>query len=232
MRRLVIPEVGGNHGFVELVNDNLGNDTILDIVTRSARVSLANDDKVYSLSRNKKLFKYLIKNRHTSPLEHVSFTFHISAPLFVAVHFWRHRTAKVNAISARYTEVEDAFYTPEEFRSQSKDNRQASVPGGIDNQDYLHSVWEVAVKYAYDVYKHLLDKGVAREQARAILPEGRFTRWYWTMDLHNLLHFLSLRLADGAQYETRLYAQAINDILSERDESSWKVIEEVGFEGL
>lgn len=222
----------GAEAFVEHVGDNVDESGIVGMVVRAARVSFANDSKSYSDERDANLFKYLVENRHLSPLEHVVVSFHISAPLFVAVHFWRHRTASVNAVSARYVKISDSFYVPEKLRAQAGDNKQASVEASFPDEPAILARWRQAVEEQYSVYEWMLSKGVSREQARALLPEGRFTRWYWTMDLRNLLHFLSLRLDAGAQYETRQYALAIAEIMKELDPSSWNLIEAIGFDGL
>lgn len=222
----------GANAFVELIGDNIDDSGMVGMVVRAARVSFANDAKTYSDERDANLFKYLIEHRHLSPLEHVVLSFHISAPLFVAVHFWRHRTASVNAVSARYVKIDDDFYIPDKLRAQASNNKQASVEAVFQDEAAILARWRQAVEEQYSVYEWMLSKGVSREQARALLPEGRFTRWYWTMDLRNLLHFLSLRLDEGAQFETRLYAKAIAEIMEERDASSWNLIKSIGFEGL
>ena len=128
--------------------------------------------------------------------------------------------------------IDDDFYIPDKLRAQASNNKQASVEAVFQDEAAILARWRQAVEEQYSVYEWMLSKGVSREQARALLPEGRFTRWYWTMDLRNLLHFLSLRLDEGAQFETRLYAKAIAEIMEERDASSWNLIKSIGFEGL
>jgi thymidylate synthase (FAD) len=198
-------------GFVELVNAP-GSD-IEDIIVKSARVAHNNDTKVLSAQTNEKLIRYLWFNNHTSPFEHISFTFHVSCPMFIARQWFRHRTGKFNEISARYTKVEDHFWFPDNnsLRDQSTINHQSS---GTELVNVSTEDWEKSITDTYKIYNKLLADGVAREQARAILPVNIMTRFYFTMDLHNLLHFLELRLAPDAQPEIRYYAEAIEKIIT------------------
>lgn len=194
-------------GFVELV-DSMGND--LSIV-RAARVSFGGDERDRTDEQERKLLRYLIRNRHTSPLEQVQFTFHVKAPIFVARQWMRHRTWSYNEISARYTELENEFYFPDPYRSQSKINKQASgLP--LENQTSPWLAYGNAIEQATKSYEELLALGVSREQARAVLPVAIYTRFYATVDLHNLLHFISLRDDWHAQPEIQEYARALKDL--------------------
>lgn len=185
-------------------------------VVRSARVSYGLGLK--SIEEDKKLLRYLIKNQHTSPLESVKFTFHIRAPLFVAVHFLRHRTANINMFSARYAEVpgEDNYYhiSQNPLRLQSKTNKQA---GDVvsDDSALLEAVKETEdlLDKVFSQYHKLVDLGLAKELARFCLPEARYTEFYFTMDLNNLLKFLRLRDDSHAQLETQIYARAMKDLI-------------------
>lgn len=195
-------------GFVRLV-DWMGNDAR---VVQAARVSYGEGTK--TVREDAGLIDYLIRNKHTSPLEMVVFTFHIKIPLFVFAQLVRHRMASLNAQSARYSVMKDEFYIPEEVRSQSETNKQGSG-------DYLEKsvnafarglIERVSVD-SYEDYEYLLAQGVAREQARMVLPQNLYTEVYWKQDLHNLLHLLKLRLDNHAQQEIREYASAIYNIV-------------------
>jgi len=200
-----MPEVL-DKGFVELV-DSMGDDSS---IVQAARVSYGAGTKTKRSDSG--LIKYLMRNDHRSPFEMVEFKFHIKAPLFVARQLMRHRTASVNEISGRYSEIEDEFYIPayQDMCYQSTDNKQGrgdAVPI-YKAVDVINAI-EKANASAYAEYNNLLDIGIAKELARAVLPLNIYTRWYWKIDLHNLLHFLSLRLDSHAQLEIRKYAQAI-----------------------
>ena len=198
-----------DYGFVRLV-DYLGDD---ERIVSSARVSYQGTKQ---LRNNETLIDYLIRNDHTSPLEQVVFTFHLKMPIFVARQWVRHRTARMNEISARYSVMKEEFYTPiqAECALQSKDNRQGRGEA-VDSQTYekVTASFKKAYDTAYGEYQKLLEMGIAREIARSVLPLGLYTEFYWQMDLHNLLHFLSLRLDSHAQLEIRHYAEVIYDIV-------------------
>ena len=194
-------------GFVRLV-DWFGDDAR---VVQAARVSYGKGTK--TINEDAGLIDYLMRHRHTSPFEMVSFTFHIKLPLFVFAQLVRHRTASLNAMSARYSIMKDEFYIPEEFRLQSMQNSQGS--DGVSNAS---RAFEVVLRNscdkAYSDYEYMTNLGVAREQARMILPQNLYTEVYWTQNLHNLLHLLKLRLDAHAQWEIRQYAEAIHEIIS------------------
>lgn len=197
-------------GFVRLV-DYLGDDSR---IVSSARVSYGNGTKSYR--EDKGLINYLLRNEHTSPFEQVSFTFHIKMPIFVARQWIRHRTAKVNEISGRYSILKDEYYVPDldKLNIQSIDNKQGRSKDLVQNPEAVRALIIKQQEESTKRYKELLDTGLAREIARINLPLSIYTEWYWTMDLHNLLHFLKLRLDNHAQYEIRVYAQTILDIVS------------------
>lgn len=210
-------------GFVELVSVFPQENTERAIV-RSARVSYNRDlNEEVSPERDAALLDFLIENKHTSPLEMVQFTFHIKVPLSIATQILRHRTASVNCVSHRYTKAEEGWYTPvtkaSDIRYQSDLNRQVSVSRSVISEreeDHILSVYEeldFLTKRTFELYNDLLDHKVAREQARFYLPCGTYTRMYWSMDLHNLLNFLRLRLAPDAQDEVREYAQGMYKLI-------------------
>lgn len=195
-----------DHGFVRLV-DYMGGDAR---VVQSARVSYGSGTKTVREDRG--LINYLMKNAHTSPFEQVSLVFHIKLPLFVFAQMVRHRTAKLNAMSARYSVMVDEFYLPgpDEFRAQSQTNKQVGE-GSLETavaEEAARVLREVCGE-AYEDYEHMIEAGVSREQARMILPQNLYTQIYWKSDLHNLFHFLRLRLDWHAQYEIRAYAEVM-----------------------
>lgn len=198
----------GGQGFVELI-DSMGSD---QRVVQAARVSFNGDEEVRPPEDDQKLIKYLLKNHHTSPFEHVVFTFHAKVPIFVARQWMRHRTWAYNEISARYTEVESDYYFPDEWRAQSSSNRQAS-DGLIDEQEICNDRYADTVTEALSAYDRLMEYGVSREMARMVLPQSMFTRFYGTVNLHNLLHFIRLRDHAHAQAEIVEYARAMRELI-------------------
>lgn len=194
-------------GFVRLV-DYMGGD---DRIVQSARVSYGAGTKTVRQDRG--LIHYLLRNEHTSPFEQVQLTFHTKMPIFVARQWVRHRTARLNEISGRYSIMRDEFYVPEpdQMRGQSTDNKQAR-----SDEKLPDPVVEAMLKEFVDdqskIYRHyegMIESGLAREIARTNLPLSLYTEWYWQIDLHNLFHFLRLRMDDHAQYEIRVYAEAM-----------------------
>jgi thymidylate synthase (FAD) len=213
-----------NHGFVRVV-DYMGNDSA---VVQAARVSYGHGTK--KVNADKALINYLIANRHTTPLEMCEIKFHIKLPIFVARQWIRHRSASVNEYSARYSIAEDEFYLPQagHLSAQSKINHQGRDESKILNKAEQKRVLEILKEDALKSYEHYLEminqdkdgniidqqkEGLARELARMNLPLGCYTQWYWKIDLHNLLHFLKLRCDLHAQYEIRVYAQLILNIV-------------------
>ncbi|HYO08010.1 MAG TPA: FAD-dependent thymidylate synthase [Tepidisphaeraceae bacterium] len=178
-------------------------------IVQAARVSYGEGTK--QVNEDRGLIRYLARHRHTTPFEMVEFKFHHVMPIFIARQWIRHRTANVNEYSARYSVVRDRFFKPtmENVRRQSASNRQ----GGDEPMDvttaqaFLDYLDEV--EKSYERYQEFLDKGVAREIARIALPASVYTEWYWKIDLHNLFHFLSLRMDPHAQQEIRDYATAM-----------------------
>lgn len=192
-------------GFVRLV-DYMGGD---ERIVQAARVSYGAGTKSYREDRG--LIHYLLRNDHTSPFEQVVLTFHAKMPIFVARQWVRHRTARLNEVSGRYSVMKDEFYVPEadQVRGQAKDNKQARSDEVIAGAEGIVEQMRTEQQTAYAGYAALLEKGVARELARSNLPLSLYTEWYWQCDLHNLLHFLRLRLDSHAQYEIRVYAEAM-----------------------
>ncbi len=199
-----------DHGFVRLV-DYLGGDAR---IVQAARVSYGEGTK--TVREDAALIDYLLRNRHTSPFEQVIFTFHVKMPIFVARQWIRHRTARLNEISGRYSVMRDEFYVPrpEEVRTQSRKNRQggdaASVPEEL--RERVIAVLRAGQANTYGEYEGLLEDDVARELARINLPLSLYTEMYWQIDLNNLFHFLRLRMDWHAQYEIRVYGDAMAKI--------------------
>jgi len=196
-----------DHGFVRLV-DYLGGDAR---IVQSARVSYGEGTK--TVREDRALIDYLLRNRHTSPFEQVIFTFHVKMPIFVARQWIRHRTARVNEISGRYSVMRDEFYVPgpEAVRFQGEVNKQGSseaeVPAAL--REHVIAALRDAQLRTFGEYEALLGDGIARELARVNLPLSLYTEMYWQIDLNNLFHFLRLRLDWHAQYEIRAYGDAI-----------------------
>ncbi len=196
-------------GWVGLI-DHLGSEST---IVNAARVSFGKLSTEMT-DKDVKLLEYLISNRHTSPLEHLVFTFSIHCPLFIRGQWHRHRTWSYNEISRRYTEIDMEFYTPPALRKQAENNRQAS----IEDEDFAGS--EVLRKEisshntaSLALYEKLLASGVCREQARGVLPQNMMVTFWGTVDLSNLLHFLELRDSPHAQWEIREYARAIKELI-------------------
>ena len=194
-------------GFVRLV-DYFGGD---QRIVQSARVSYGEGTK--SVSQDGALIDYLLRHQHTSPFEQVVMTFHVKMPIFVARQWVRHRTGRMNEVSGRYSIMKDEFYVPEadKVAPQSTDNKQGRATEAFDKEtaEKIIGQLEAGQKDAYENYSELIDSGLAREIARINLPLSLYTEFYWEMDLHNLFHFLKLRLDSHAQYEIRVYAEVI-----------------------
>lgn len=201
-----------DHGLVRLV-DHMGND--LSIV-RAARVSYDADWRTGDdAGKDEKLISYLMKNHHTSPFEAVTFTFEVKAPLFVFRQWHRHRTWSYNEVSARYAELPEEFYVPElsDITHQSTSNKQMRTNEQHDNALLMQSYMRKSMMDAFALYKELLAQGCPRELARSVLPCSTYSRMFATVDLHNLFHFLRLRLHEHAQKEIRVYAEAMLELV-------------------
>lgn len=198
-------------GFVRLV-DYMGGDAR---IVQTARVSYGEGTK--TIRQDAGLIDYLLRHEHTSPFEHVIFEFHCKMPIFVARQWIRHRTARLNEISGRYSVMKDEFYLPprDQISLQSIDNKQGrnkeSVP--VELQDKVLELLQKDQSASFANYEELLNDGIARELARINLPLSMYTEWYWQMDLKNMLHFLKLRMDSHAQWEIQEYARAIGKIV-------------------
>lgn len=210
-----------DHGFVRLV-DYMGTDQSIE---NAARVSYGEGTRKVSEIRG--LIRYLIRHKHTTPLEMVEFKFHAKMPIFVARQWVRHRTASINEYSARYSVLDKEYYIPkpEHIQPQSKSNNQGRE--GIFRNDVSDMIIEDLKEHserAYALYEQLLEdnkllqnnsstSGLTRELARMVLPLNFYTQWYWKINLHNLFHFLKLRMDSHAQFEIQEYARAIYKLI-------------------
>ncbi len=211
-----------DHGFVRVI-DYMGTDSA---VVQAARVSYGRGTKM--VNEDAGLINYLMRHWHSTPFEMCEIKLHVKLPMFVARQWIRHRTANVNEYSARYSILDREFYVPQpqHLSAQSRANRQgrAGVLEGAEAEQALRWLKEDSMK-AYDHYQAMLNEdaegnpieedrqGLARELARMNLPVNFYTQWYWKVDLHNLLHFLRLRADPHAQYEIRVYAEAIIEMV-------------------
>jgi thymidylate synthase (FAD) len=182
-------------------------------IVQAARVSYGEGTK--QINEDRGLIRYLARHRHTTPFEMVEFKFHHVMPIFVARQWIRHRTANVNEYSARYSVVRDRFYRPsiDAVRKQSASNRQGGteIADNVTAEEFI--AWLDDVEKNYAKYEKFIEKGVSRELARIALPVSVYTEWYWKIDLHNLFHFLSLRMDPHAQQEIQDYAWAMFELI-------------------
>jgi thymidylate synthase (FAD) len=211
-----------DHGFIRVI-DYMGTD---NAIVQAARVSYGKGTK--KTREDAGLINYLLRHRHTTPFEMCEIKLHIKLPIFIARQWIRHRTANVNEYSGRYSILDREFYVPapEHLAAQSISNRQGrgDVLEGEEAQRVL-DILKSDAQQCYDHYQEMLNEdevgnvvdedkqGLARELARMNLPVNFYTQWYWKIDLHNFMHFLALRADDHAQYEIRVYAQAMLDVL-------------------
>jgi thymidylate synthase (FAD) len=205
-----------DHGFVRVI-DYMGDDAA---ICQAARVSYGRGTK--SVSNDEGLIRYLMRHWHSTPFEMCEIKLHVKLPVFVARQWIRHRTANVNEYSARYSILDREFYipAPDALAAQSTTNNQGrgAALEGAEADRVLRLLTDDAMR-SYDHYEDMISQdgqqGLARELARMNLPANIYTQWYWKTDLHNLLHFLRLRADAHAQYEIRVYAEAICDIVAD-----------------
>jgi len=216
-------------GFVRLV-DSMGGD---DAIVQAARVSYGKGTS--KVSQDRGLIRYLMRHRHTTPFEMVEFKFHCKMPIFVARQWVRHRTANINEYSLRYSQARDEFYypDPEHIQFQSvlnKQGRKGEVPVELKQkvQDYFREISE----RSFAIYSELNEAGVARELARSVLPVNLYTEWYWKNDLHNLLHFIGLRSDSHAQYEIRVFSDAMDQSVKAVAPFAWEAYQDYVVKGM
>ena len=216
-------------GFVRLV-DSMGGD---DAIVQAARVSYGKGTS--KVSQDRGLIRYLMRHRHTTPFEMVEFKFHCKMPIFVARQWVRHRTANINEYSLRYSQARDEFYYPDpehiQFQSAlNKQGRTGEVPVELKQkvQDYFKEISE----RSFAIYSELNKAGVARELARSVLPVNLYTEWYWKNDLHNLLHFIGLRSDGHAQYEIRVFSDAMAESVKAVAPFAWEAYQDYVVKGM
>ena len=216
-------------GFVRLV-DSMGGD---DAIVQSARVSYGKGTS--KVSQDRGLIRYLMRHRHTTPFEMVEFKFHCKMPIFVARQWVRHRTANINEYSLRYSEARDEFYLPESdnIEFQSSINKQGRM-GKVDEElkKKVQNYFKEISDRSFEIYCELNEAGVARELARAILPVNLYTEWYWKNDLHNLLHFIGLRSDGHAQYEIRVFSDAMASFVKKVAPFAWEAYQDYVVKGM
>jgi thymidylate synthase (FAD) len=214
-----------DHGFIRVI-DYMGNDAA---IVQAARVSYGKGTK--QVNQDAGLINYLMRHKHTTPFEMCEIKFHLKMPIFVARQWIRHRTANVNEYSARYSVMDKEFYIPkvEELAAQSSVNHQGRGETKLSEQEAARviEILKQDSEQCYSHYQELMNQdengnvlneenqGIARELARMNLPINIYTQWYWKIDLHNLLHFLHLRADGHAQYEIRIFAQKMLDIVAQ-----------------
>jgi thymidylate synthase (FAD) len=203
-----------DHGFLRVV-DYMGTSAA---VVQAARVSYGTGTK--SVREDRGLIRYLLRHRHTTPFEMLELKLHLKMPIFVARQWIRHRMASINEYSGRYSLMSSEFYVPEAeaIQPQSKTNRQGRDGRYSEgDQRVMQEALRIVQKDAYECYQHMVDEdgyNLSRELARIGLSLGTYTEFYWKIDLHNLLHFLSLRVDSHAQMEIRVYAEVIENIIA------------------
>lgn len=201
-----------DHGFVRLV-DHMGSDLS---IARNARVSYDAEWRAGEDSgSDARLINYLYSNGHNTPFEAVTFTFDVKAPIFVFRQWHRHRTQSFNELSDRYRELPEEFYVPEleQITTQSTDNKQMRTEQQNINAEFIQDTVIQTNKLAFKRYKQMLEAGCPRELARSILPVGTYSHMFATVNLHNLFRFLGERLHPHAQYEIRVYAEAMLELI-------------------
>jgi thymidylate synthase (FAD) len=199
-----------DHGYVAL-DDVMGDDRT---AARCARTSFRNKDQERTAEQDARLVEYLIRNRHNTPLEFCQLRFYVKMPITVARQLVRQRTQSINEISLRYVQATREFYVPalDRMQRQSTTNKQGSSSELVDSPEICAKVIWDSGNRAFDDYELLLREGLAKELARTVLPLGTYTEWFAQMNLHNFFHMLSLRLDPHAQYESRVYADAMLEL--------------------
>ena len=201
-----------DHGFVRLI-DWMGDD---NAIVDAARISYQKGTKSYRTDRA--LIRYLFRHKHLTPFEMCEMKFHVKMPIFVARQWIRHRTASVNEVSARYSELPQEFYSPtsDNFCNQSDNNKQGRNNDTNTSYQFFMDEKNILRARLFHHYEKQLENNVAREIARIDLPLSIYTEWYWKIDLRNLFNFLTLRCDSHAQYEIRVYADIIANMVKEK----------------
>ena len=220
-----------DHGFIRVV-DYMGAD---EAVVQAARVSYGTGTK--QLSDDRGLIRYLMRHLHTTPFEMCEIKLHVKLPIFVARQWVRHRTANINEISARYSILDNEFYVPQPDVLGVQDTRNRQGRGKSVSPEKARKIVETLKQDAAEAYRHYEDfmgmtpewvdeEPLARELARIGLPVSFYTQWYWKIDLHNLFHFIQLRLDAHAQYEIRAYGEVLADIVQRWVPLCWEAFQD------
>ncbi|MGH3022508.1 MAG: FAD-dependent thymidylate synthase [Gaiellaceae bacterium] len=215
-----------DHGFVRL-DEAMASDLS---VVNAARVSFARRKEEMDDS-DRGLIRFLLRERHGTPYEHNAFRFHVRAPLFVAREWFRHRVGSFNEFSMRYAKATDEFYVPapEDVRSQvGKPGAYSFEPVDPELAETAREELRAVYEAAYSAYERLVEQGVARELARAVIPVGAYTEFYWTVNARSLMNFVSLRAAETAQREIRRYADACERFLAEEMPVTYEAFVDAG----
>ena len=217
-------------GFIRLV-DSMGSD---EAIVQAARVSYGKGTT--KVSRDRGLIRYLLRHRHSTPFEMVELKFHAKIPIFVARQWVRHRTANINEYSLRYSEAQHEFYIPEkkdiQFQSQfNKQGRDGTEVPTMLKEKVINYFNEISEK-TFNIYNEFNKAGIARELARGILPVNLYTEWYWKNDLHNIFHFLRLRMDEHAQYEIRVFAEAMASFVKKVVPIAYEAFEDYALNGM
>lgn len=203
-----------DHGLIRLV-DSMGSDLS---IARNARVSYNAEWRAgVDQGSDARLINYLYNNGHNTPFEAVTFTFEVKAPIFVLRQWHRHRTQSFNELSARYKELPEEFYIPEaeQITTQSTDNKQMRTDEVHPDAEQFRHYMEAQNASAFRIYKEMIEYGCPRELARSVLPVATYSHMFATMNLHNLFRFLAERLHPHAQYEIRVYAEAMLELIKD-----------------
>ncbi len=200
-----------DHGYVVLT-DVMGDDRT---PARTARTSFRNSTKERSEEQDAKLTDYLVRHGHNTPIEFCMVRFYVKQPIFNARQFVRQRTQSINEVSYRYVQAAREFYVPDADRMQKKaeSNKQGSSSEIVDEPERCAKYVRDACNYAFDMYENLLSEGLAPELARIVLPLSTYTEWYAQMNLHNFLYMIERRIDPHAQYEARVYAEAMLELV-------------------
>ena len=203
-----------DHGFVRL-DDSMASDLS---VANAARVSFARRKEALD-EADEGLIRFLMRDKHGTPFEHNAFRFHVRCPIFVAREWFRHRIGSFNEFSMRYARATDEFYVPEadDVRSQvGKPGAYTFEPVDPELAELTRDELRAVYEHAYATYERLVERGVARELARLVMPVAAYTEFYWTINARSLMNFVSLRAAETAQREIQRYAEAVESFLAER----------------
>jgi thymidylate synthase (FAD) len=222
-----------------LYGDDMGDVTLIDYMGNdrraalAARVSMLNDEDILTCDgsleeKDARLLKFLLRERHTSPFEHSTLTFRMNVPMFVKNQVMRHRTFSYNEASRRYTSENLEFHIPRELRKQAVKNLQCSLDETVDHQNGLIDSIRKQVDLAYQTYQMLIDCGVAREQARMVLPQNMYCTFWMTGSLHNFIKFLQLRMDEHAQPECRELASAMHTLMCEVYPETMSIAKDLG----